>query len=66
MCLQKVTRNRMEIGDAVIVDADKNEVQTEYDDLEALPEDVVSYVVADVNDCEGNTVDSDDSRSWGR
>ena len=34
----------MEIGDAVIIDADKNEVRTEYDDLEALPEDVVSTV----------------------
>ena len=34
----------MEIGDAVIVDADKNEVRSQYDDLEALPEDVVSTI----------------------
>ena len=41
---QVIERNRMEIGDAVIVDADKNEVRSQYDDLEALPEDVVSTI----------------------
>ena len=30
-----------ELGDAVIVDADKNEVSTEYEDLEDLPDEVV-------------------------
>ncbi|XP_041368070.1 DENN domain-containing protein 1A-like isoform X2 [Gigantopelta aegis] len=34
----------MELGDAVIVDTDKNVVKTEYDDLEDLPEEVVSYL----------------------
>ncbi|XP_046577982.1 DENN domain-containing protein 1B-like isoform X2 [Haliotis rubra] len=33
-----------ELGDAVIVDADKNTVQTEYSDLEDLPEEVLSYL----------------------
>ncbi|XP_070176401.1 DENN domain-containing protein 1B-like isoform X3 [Littorina saxatilis] len=42
--MEKIERNRMEIGDAVIVDADKNEVRSQYDDLEALPEDVSSYL----------------------
>ncbi|XP_076454915.1 uncharacterized protein LOC143289725 isoform X2 [Babylonia areolata] len=42
--MEKVLARRMEIGDAVIVDADKNEVTTEYEDLEALPEDVSSYL----------------------
>jgi hypothetical protein len=40
-CVQIVESKRMEIGDAVIVDADKNEVKTEHEDLEALPDDVV-------------------------
>lgn len=33
-----------ELGDAVIVDADKNTVQTEHSDLEDLPEEVVRTV----------------------
>lgn len=32
----------MELGDAVIVDADKNIVTTEYDDFSNLPEEMVS------------------------
>lgn len=32
----------MELGDAVILDADANKVTTEYDDLQTLPEEVVS------------------------
>ena len=28
----------------MVVDADKNEVRTDYDDLEALPDDVVSTI----------------------
>ena len=31
----------MEIGDAVIIDADANTVTSEYDDLQTLPEDIV-------------------------
>lgn len=34
----------MELGDAVIVDADNNEVHTQHNDLEALPEEVVSLM----------------------
>ncbi|XP_067661906.1 DENN domain-containing protein 1B-like isoform X2 [Haliotis asinina] len=33
-----------ELGDAVIIDADKNTVQTEHSDLEDLPEEVLSYL----------------------
>ncbi|XP_071097530.1 DENN domain-containing protein 1B-like isoform X1 [Haliotis cracherodii] len=33
-----------ELGDAVIVDADKNTVQTEHSDLEDLPEEVLAYL----------------------
>ncbi|KAK7504503.1 hypothetical protein BaRGS_00004369 [Batillaria attramentaria] len=42
--MERVQSNRMELGDAVIVDADKNEVHTEHEDLEALPEDVTEKV----------------------
>ena len=31
-----------ELGDVVLVDADKNFVSTEYDDLEDLPDEIVS------------------------
>ena len=39
LCLQKVRMS--ELGDAVILDADKNTVQSQYDDLSTLPSDVV-------------------------
>ncbi|XP_025111855.1 DENN domain-containing protein 1B-like isoform X1 [Pomacea canaliculata] len=43
--LYEIAKNKnMDIGDAVIVDADKNEVSTAYDDLDALPVDVLSYL----------------------
>lgn len=42
--MERIMGNKMELGDAVIVDADKNEVITEHEDLEALPEDVSSYL----------------------
>lgn len=42
--MEKIQGQKMEVGDAVIVDADKNEVITEHEDLEALPEDVSSYL----------------------
>ena len=37
---QKVKES--ELGDAVLVDADKNTVSTEYDDLNDLPDEIVS------------------------
>ncbi|XP_052219677.1 DENN domain-containing protein 1A-like isoform X3 [Dreissena polymorpha] len=36
--------NKMELGDAVIVDADNNKVTTQYDDLVDLPEEVSHYL----------------------
>ena len=33
-----------ELGDAVLVDADKNTVSTEYDDLNDLPDEIVSVI----------------------
>lgn len=38
--LQKA--ERMDLGDAVIVDADKNTVSSEYDDVGNLPDEMVS------------------------
>ncbi|XP_052789027.1 DENN domain-containing protein 1B-like isoform X10 [Mya arenaria] len=35
---------KMELGDAVIVDADKNEITTEYNDIENLPDEMASYL----------------------
>ena len=32
-----------EMGDAVIVDADKNSVSTEYEDIDNLPEEMVRH-----------------------
>ncbi|XP_005095262.2 DENN domain-containing protein 1B isoform X2 [Aplysia californica] len=42
--LEKLTLNRVDIGDAVLVDLDSNTVATCYDDLGDLPSDVSSYL----------------------
>lgn len=36
---------QMDLGDAVILDADKNTVETEHNDLAALPSEIVSKPV---------------------
>lgn len=40
LALQKVRNN--ELGDAVVLDADNNTVHSEYDDVAAMPTEVVS------------------------
>lgn len=35
---------KQDLGDAVVLDVDANTISTEYDDLETLPDDVVSIV----------------------
>ena len=38
-----------ELGDAVLVDADKNTVSTEYDDLNDLPDEIVSVSTSNLH-----------------
>ncbi|BFZ05834.1 hypothetical protein BsWGS_08873 [Bradybaena similaris] len=42
--VEKLKQNRVDVGDAVVVDLDANTVISEYDDLGDLPEDVSSYL----------------------
>lgn len=39
------TVNRAEIGDVVILDADNNSVESPFDDLNNLPQDVVGFLI---------------------
>ncbi|CAG5115542.1 unnamed protein product, partial [Candidula unifasciata] len=42
--VERLKQNRVDVGDAVVVDLDANTVTTDYDDLGDLPEDVSSYL----------------------
>lgn len=42
------TVNRAEIGDVVILDADNNTVESPFDDLNNLPQDVVGFIIFSV------------------
>ncbi|CAL1545599.1 unnamed protein product [Lymnaea stagnalis] len=42
--LEKLTINRVDVGDAVVVDLDSNTVESAYDDLGDLPDDVSNFL----------------------
>ncbi|KAH9499652.1 DENN domain-containing protein 1A [Bulinus truncatus] len=42
--VEKLTQNRVDVGDAVVVDLDTNTVTSSYDDLEDLPHDVSNFL----------------------
>ncbi|XP_014291494.1 DENN domain-containing protein 1B isoform X1 [Halyomorpha halys] len=44
---------RADVGDVVILDADNNTVESPFDDLAALPQDVVKQVRGDLKNCSG-------------
>ncbi|XP_059151510.1 DENN domain-containing protein 1C-like isoform X2 [Physella acuta] len=42
--IEKLEKNRVDVGDAVVVDLDNNTVVSDYDDLKDLPEDVSKFL----------------------
>ncbi|XP_076436469.1 uncharacterized protein LOC143275989 isoform X2 [Babylonia areolata] len=64
--MEVIERKQMDLGDAVIVDADRNKVRSEYDDLEALPDNVSSYLKRQLKTQKVQTsmMESGDAVSW--